>query len=61
VGLDQGGARFRATMVSESRDGKSRWLTAIAAALVAAGIPLGRPAPAEPGAAPRAASRSEAT
>ncbi|WP_437825240.1 mechanosensitive ion channel family protein [Sorangium sp. So ce1153] len=47
VAIDEGGAHFRATMACDGDDVRSRWLTAVAQALVAAGIPLGR-APASP-------------
>ena len=43
VGLDDGGAHFRATMHSDTRDARGRWLAGVAAALAAASIPLGRP------------------
>ncbi|XYH92438.1 mechanosensitive ion channel domain-containing protein [Sorangium sp. So ce1128] len=42
VAIDEGGAHFRATMACDGDDVRSRWLTAVAQALVAAGIPLGR-------------------
>jgi small-conductance mechanosensitive channel len=51
VALDEGGAHFRATMACDGDDVRSRWLTAVAQALAAAGIPLGR--------APLSASLSE--
>ncbi|AUX33492.1 MULTISPECIES: mechanosensitive ion channel family protein [Sorangium] len=54
VAIDEGGAHFRATMACDGDDVRSRWLTAVAQALVAAGIPLGR-APAHSGGAPRRA------
>ncbi|WP_437604561.1 mechanosensitive ion channel family protein [Sorangium sp. So ce834] len=54
VAIDEGGAHFRATMACDGDDVRSRWLTAVAQALVAAGIPLGR-APAPSGGAPRRA------
>jgi hypothetical protein len=71
VGLDDGGAHFRGIMVGVSKDARSRWLAAVAAALAAGGIPLGRPRSAGPGsvasagrgaasAAGGAAARSEA-
>ncbi|WP_437617584.1 mechanosensitive ion channel family protein [Sorangium sp. So ce1151] len=47
VAIDEGGAHFRATMACDGDDVRSRWLTTVAQALVAAGIPLGR-APASP-------------
>ncbi|EYF07747.1 mechanosensitive ion channel domain-containing protein [Chondromyces apiculatus] len=43
VGLDEGGAHFRVTLVSEDRDARGRWLAGAALALAAAGISLGRP------------------
>ncbi|WP_437994888.1 mechanosensitive ion channel family protein [Sorangium sp. So ce185] len=54
VAIDEGGAHFRATMACDGDDVRSRWLAAVAQALVAAGIPLGR-APASSGGAPRRA------
>ncbi|WP_437979067.1 mechanosensitive ion channel family protein [Sorangium sp. So ce295] len=54
VAIDEGGAHFRATMACDGDDVRSRWLTAVAQALVAADIPLGR-APASSGGARRAA------
>ncbi|WP_437494590.1 mechanosensitive ion channel family protein [Sorangium sp. So ce1014] len=56
VAIDDGGAHFRATMACDGDDVRSRWLTAVAQALLAAGIPLGR-APVPSGAAPRSAPR----
>ncbi|AKT40257.1 mechanosensitive ion channel domain-containing protein [Chondromyces crocatus] len=43
VGIDVEGAHFRATMVSEDRNARGRWLSAAAAALSAGGVALGRP------------------
>ncbi|WP_437651242.1 mechanosensitive ion channel domain-containing protein [Sorangium sp. So ce362] len=54
VAIDDGGAHFRATMACDGDDVRSRWLTAVAQALLAAGIRLGR-APVPSGAAPRSA------
>ncbi|WP_437747766.1 mechanosensitive ion channel family protein [Sorangium sp. So ce1504] len=54
VAIDEGGAHFRATMACDGDDVRSRWLTAVAQALVAADIPLGR-APASSVGARRAA------
>ncbi|WP_437301381.1 mechanosensitive ion channel domain-containing protein [Sorangium sp. So ce426] len=54
VAIDEGGAHFRATMACDGDDVRSRWLTAVAQALVASDIRLGR-APASSGAARRAA------
>ncbi|WP_433937606.1 mechanosensitive ion channel domain-containing protein [Sorangium cellulosum] len=54
VAIDEGGAHFRATMACDGDDVRSRWLTAVAQALAAAGIPLGR-APASSGGARRSA------
>ncbi|WP_437987674.1 mechanosensitive ion channel domain-containing protein [Sorangium sp. So ce117] len=54
VAIDEGGAHFRATMACDGDDVRSRWLTAVAQALVAADIQLGR-APASSGGARRAA------
>ncbi|WP_157906842.1 mechanosensitive ion channel family protein [Sorangium cellulosum] len=54
VAIDEGGAHFRATMACDGDDVRSRWLTAVAQALVAADIRLGR-APASSGGARRAA------
>ncbi|WP_437804041.1 mechanosensitive ion channel family protein [Sorangium sp. So ce693] len=54
VAIDEGGAHFRATMACDGDDVRSRWLIAVAQALVAAEIPLGR-APASSGGARRAA------
>ncbi|WP_437539485.1 mechanosensitive ion channel family protein [Sorangium sp. So ce726] len=54
VAIDEGGAHFRATMACDGDDVRSRWLTAVAQALAAADIPLGR-APASSGGARRAA------
>ncbi|WP_438044662.1 mechanosensitive ion channel domain-containing protein [Sorangium sp. So ce128] len=54
VAIDEGGAHFRATMACDGDDVRSRWLTAVAQALVAADIPLGR-APTSSGGARRAA------
>ncbi|WP_438021356.1 mechanosensitive ion channel family protein [Sorangium sp. So ce315] len=42
VAIDEGGAHFRATIACDGDDVRSRWLTAVAQALAAAGIPLGR-------------------
>ncbi|WP_434048734.1 MULTISPECIES: mechanosensitive ion channel family protein [Sorangium] len=54
VAIDEGGAHFRATMACDGDDVRGRWLTAVAQALAAAGIPLGR-APASSGGARRSA------
>ncbi|WP_437901393.1 mechanosensitive ion channel family protein [Sorangium sp. So ce124] len=54
VAIDEGGAHFRATMACDGDDVRSRWLIAVAQALVAAEIQLGR-APASSGGARRAA------
>ncbi|MDC0676445.1 mechanosensitive ion channel domain-containing protein [Sorangium atrum] len=54
VAIDEGGAHFRATMACDGDDVRSRWLIAVAQALVTAEIPLGR-APASSGGARRAA------
>ncbi|XXX71693.1 mechanosensitive ion channel domain-containing protein [Sorangium sp. So ce134] len=54
VAIDEGGAHFRATMACDGDDVRSRWLTAAAQALVAAGIPLGRAPSSSAGAARRA-------
>ncbi|WP_437963094.1 mechanosensitive ion channel domain-containing protein [Sorangium sp. So ce260] len=53
VAIDEGGAHFRATMACDGDDVRSRWLTAVAQALLAAGIPIGRP-PSSSGGARRA-------
>ncbi|WP_437805091.1 mechanosensitive ion channel domain-containing protein [Sorangium sp. So ce1078] len=50
VAIDEGGAHFRATMACDGDDVRSRWLTAVAQALLAAGIPIGRPPPSSGGA-----------
>lgn len=42
VAIDDGGAHFRATIACDGDDVRSRWLTAVAQALAAAGVPLGR-------------------
>ncbi|WP_437738577.1 mechanosensitive ion channel domain-containing protein [Sorangium sp. So ce1335] len=42
VAIDEGGAHFRATIACDGDDVRSRWLTAVAQALAAAAIPLGR-------------------
>jgi small-conductance mechanosensitive channel len=43
IGLDDRGAHLRATLESNAKDARSRWLAAIAEGLAAASIPLGRP------------------
>ncbi|WP_437878976.1 mechanosensitive ion channel domain-containing protein [Sorangium sp. So ce513] len=54
VAIDDGGAHFRATIACDGDDVRSRWLTSVAQALAAAGIPLGRAPSSSGGARPRA-------